>query len=444
MKRGTRLLLLLAVLAVAVGAYFAVGAAVKNGEEKQAEEAAQTNEEMLAAGAYDEIDAMEWTYGGVSVSLARDEDGTWYCPDEPDCPIDQSKVAIMQSAASAVAAELYVEDAETLSDYGLDEPQLALTVHAGDSERSYAVGDYSELAGRYYMTVDGGSDVYLEDGELTGSFWYDLENLVRLESTPTDIAQLTSLTVETDVQSYTLEYVDEPLTVSYTDSFHWFAVADGAYTALDTDETEALCNKAAQISFTACETWDADAAALAEYGLDEPQGRVTLTYETSDGESGSFALEFGDYADGGEIYVRLVGSSMVYRADGGVFDALMYASVSALAPENFLSLDGAEIATITLTADGLSHAVDTELDDVQAFLSDFSALYATGTPENEGRGEAFLTVEIAFKGGETLTASFYSYDSTSCLCDANGSLRLVSRTGAEALAESATALLQAR
>ncbi len=444
MKRGTRLLLLLAVLAAAVGAYFAVGTAVRNDEEKQAEEAAQTNEEVLAVGTYDEIDAMEWTYGGVSVSLARDEDGIWYCPDEPSCPIDQSKAAIMRSAASAVAAELYVEAAESLADYGLDEPQLELTVHAGDSERSYAVGDYSELAGLYYMTVDGGSDVYLEDGELTGSFWYDLENLVQFESAPADIAQLTSLTVETDVQSYTLEYVAEPLTVSYTDAFHWFAVADGVYTALDTDAAETLCNKAAQISFTACETWDADAAALAGYGLDEPQGSVTLSYETDDGENGSFALEFGSYADGGEIYVRLAGSSMVYRVDGSVFDALMYASVSELAPENFLSLDGAEIKTLTLTADGLSHAVDTELEDVQDFLSDFSALYATGTPESEGRGEAFLTVEIAFEGGETLTAAFYSYDSTSCLCDANGSLRLVSRTGAEALAESAAALLQAK
>ncbi len=444
MKRGTRLLLLLAVLAAAVGAYFAVGTAVRNDEEKQAEEAAQTNEEVLAVGTYDEIDAMEWTYGGVSVSLARDEDGIWYCPDEPSCPIDQSKAAIMRSAASAVAAELYVEDAESLADYGLDEPQLELTVHAGDSERSYAVGDYSELAGLYYMTVDGGSDVYLEDGELTGSFWYDLENLVQFESAPADIAQLTSLTVETDVQSYTLEYVAEPLTVSYTDAFHWFAVADGVYTALDTDAAETLCNKAAQISFTACETWDADAAALAGCGLDEPQGSVTLSYETDDGENGSFALEFGSYADGGEIYVRLAGSSMVYRVDGSVFDALMYASVSELAPENFLSLDGAEIKTLTLTADGLSHAVDTELEDVQDFLSDFSALYATGTPESEGRGEAFLTVEIAFEGGETLTAAFYSYDSTSCLCDANGSLRLVSRTGAEALAESAAALLQAK
>lgn len=445
MKRGTQLLVLLAALAVAVGAYFAVTAAVKDGEGKKAEEAAQTNEQPLAAGGYDEIDAMAWTYGGVSVSLERDGDGQWYCPDEPDCPIDQSKAAIMQSAASAVAGELYVEKAEELASYGLDEPQLELTVRAGEAERRYAVGDYSELAGRYYMTVDGGSDVYLEGGELTASFWYDLENLVQFESAPADVSQLTSMTVETDVQSYTLEYEADPLTVSYTDAFHWFAAADGAYSALDADKAEALCNKAAQITFKACETWKADAAALAEYGLDEPQGSVRLTYETTGGGDGSFALEFGDYTDGGEIYVRLAGSSMIYRADGSVLDALMHASLTALAPENFLALDGAQIASLTLAADGLSRAVDMELSDVQDFLADFSALYAAdGTPESDGRGEAFLTVTIAFENGGELTAAFYRYDSANCLCEVNGGLRLVSRTGAEALAESAGALLRAR
>ena len=136
---------------------------------------------------------------------------------------------------------------------------------------------------------------------------------------------------------------------------------------------------------------------------------------------------------------------MIYRADGSVLDALMHASLTALAPENFLALDGAQIASLTLETDGLSRAVDTELSDVQDFLADFSALYAAdGTPEGDGRGEAFLTVTIAFEDGGELTAAFYRYDSANCLCEVNGGLRLVSRTGAEALAESAGALLRAR
>lgn len=446
MKRGGKLLVLAAVLAVLLGAYFGVSAAVEKDEQKQTELAAQTNDESLAIAGYDDIDGLEWTYGGESVRLVCDDSGTWYCPDEPACPIDSSKVAIMQSAAAYVAAELYVEDAESLTDYGMDEPELMLTVQSGEQSRSYCVGAYNELTGRYYMTVDGGQDVYLEAGDLTGSFWYDLENLVQFESAPDDVAALSSLTVESAAENYTLRRVDEPLEVSYTDAFSWFAVADDGYAALDTDAVETLCNKAMQIAFKTCATWSADDASLAEYGLDAPQGTVTVGYETADGAEATFALEFGGYADGGEVYVRVAGSKLVYRADGSILDAFMYADIAELAPENFLALDGASIASLTLETDGLSRAVDTELGDVQDFLTDLSATYSTGTAPDGASRELLLSVTVAFDDAavESLSVAFYSYDSTSCICVANGASHLVSRTAAEALAESAGALLRAR
>lgn len=446
MKRGSKLIALAAVLAVALGVYFGVTAAVKKDEANKATLAAQTNSESLAVGDYDAIDAMDWTYGGVRVTLERDADGRWVCPDEPNCPIDQTKAAQMQSAAAAVMGEVYVEGAESLSDYGLEEPELELTVRAGESERHYTVGAYSELAGAYYMTIDGGTDVYMENGGLTGAFWYDLENLVAFETAPDDIARYTSISVVSGGESYILERVDEPLSVSYTDAFEWFdKSADGNYTPLDTAAVEALCDQAANIEFTACETWNADAETLADYGLDAPQGTVTIGYETENGEAGTLALEFGSYADGGEVYVCFAGSKMIYRAAGTELDAFMYADRAALAPENFLALDGAEIASLTLETDGLGRSVDIELVDVQDFLDDLAALYSTGAAPEGASRELLLSVSIAFENSEsTLAIALYRYDSTSCVCVANGASYLVSRTSAEALADLAGALLRAR
>lgn len=445
MKRGTKLLALVGVLAVVLGAYFGVSAAVKKDEAEKAELAAQTNSEDLSLALYDDIDALDWTYGGVRVALERDADGNWSCPDEPDCPIDQSKAAIMLSAAASVTGELYVQGAESLSDYGLDEPELELTVRAGGAERSYAVGAYSDLAGAYYMTIDGGADVYMESGGLTGAFWYDLENLVAYETAPADIETITSLAVATDGESYMLERVAEPLTVSYTDAFEWFRASGGVYTPLDTSAVEALCDKAVDIDFTACETWSADDAALADYGLDVPQGTVTVGYETAEGEAKEFSLAFGSYSDGGEVYVRLAGSKMVYRAAGSLLDAFMYADLAAMTPENFLALDGAEVAALELEADGLGRSVDVQLVDVQDFLAELSAIYATGAADEGASREQLLSLSVTFEGdGPSLTAAFYRYDSTSCICVANGVGYLVPRTSAEALAESAGALLRAR
>lgn len=446
MKRGGKLIALAAVLAVVLGVYFGVSAAVKKDEANQAELAAQTNSESLAVGGYDDIDFMDWTYGGVRVTLEKNEDGEWSCPDEPNCPIDQSKAAIMQSAAASVMGELYVEGAESLSDYALDEPELELTVRAGDAERRYTVGSYSELAGAYYMTMDGGTDVYLEDGGLTGAFWYDLENLVAFESAPDDIARYTSLAVVSDGESYLFEHVDDPLSVSYTDAFEWFSKSsDGSYTPLDTDAVEALCDKAVDIEFTACETWDVDAETLFDYGLDVPQCFVIVSYETEDGEEKEYVLQFGDYADGGEVYAFFAGSMSIYRAAGTALDAFMYADQDELRPENFLALDGATVATLELEADGLSRSVDVELADVQDFLDDLAATYSTGTAPEGASREQLLSLSITFEGDvPSLTAAFYRYDSTSCICVANGASYLVSRTGAEALAEAAGALLRAR
>lgn len=446
MKRGTKLLVLAVTMCALLGVYFGVGAAVKRSEQAQALEESTGSSESLAVGGYDDIDVMDWTYGGVQVCLQKDEDGQWYCPDDPDCPIDQSKAAIMQSAASAVMGTLYVQDAESLDDYGVNEPELTLTVTAGEESCSYAVGAYNELTGTYYMTVDDGTDVYLEDGSLTGSFWYDLENLVEYESLPSDVEQILSLTVESEVGSYALERVDEPLEVCYTDAFDWFSVQDGVYTALDTSGVETLCKKALNISFKTCATWSADAAALAEYGLDAPQGTVTVSCLDTEGETQTVTLEFGDYTDGGEVYVRLAGSKMVYRADGSVLDAFMYADLSDLAPENFLALDGAVIESLTLAVGDQSHAVDPELEDVLDFLEDLSALYSTGTASEDAGRELILSVtaQLDSEVMPEFTAEFYSYNSTSCICVLGGVSHLVSRTSAEALAETAETLLMAR
>ena len=170
MSRGKKLLLLLLVLALAIVAYFLVRAAVTSSEEKRAEEAAATDTEALGVGDSDAVSSLSWTYLGKTVTLVPDADGVWYCPEEPACPVDQSIVSDMRYAASAVMGELCIGQVDDLSAYGLDEPELLVTVTAGDMSRQYAVGDYNAAVSAYYMTVDGGNDVYLTDSTLEDAF----------------------------------------------------------------------------------------------------------------------------------------------------------------------------------------------------------------------------------------------------------------------------------
>lgn len=439
MTRGKKLLLLLLVLALAIGAYFLVRAAVTSSEEKRAEEAAAADTDALGVGDSDAVSALSWTYLDKTVTLVSDDDGIWYCPEEPSCPVDQSIVSDMRYAASAVVGEKVIEQAEDLSEYGLDEPELLVTVTAGDVSRQYAVGDYNAAVGAYYMTVDGGNDVYLTDSTLEDAFWYDLENLVDMQSAP-DAQTLLSLTVTTLRQETTLLHTDDPLSVSYSDSYEWFLLRDGSYTPVDTDGAESLCNILTDIEWQRCVTWDADEAVQSEYGLDEPQAVAELCYLNADGQEQRYTLDFGAYADADTVYVLQEDSGILYTCYGTVLDTLKAPDADAMLPEQPFDFGTNTVKSLALSIDGESRTVDAE--SAASFLASLANLRADGAADAAGE-EELIALAITFDGGAVgaLAMRVCAYDSLHCTVERGGQYILVSRTAAEALVQEAKDLL---
>lgn len=439
MTRGKKLLLLLLVLALVIGAYFLVRAAVTSGEEKRAEEAAATDTEALGVGDSDAVSSLSWTYLGKTVTLVPDADDLWYCPEEPSCPVAQSIVSDMRYAVSAVVGEKCIEQAEELAEYGLDEPELLVTVTAGDMSRQYAVGDYNAAAGAYYMTVDGGNDVYLTDSTLEDTFWYDLENLVDMQSAP-DAQTLLSLTVTTPKQETTLLYCDEPLSVSYTDAYNWFLLRDGSYTPVDATKAESLCHILTDIEWQRCVTWDADEVAQGEYGLNEPQAVAELHYLDSEGREKTYTLCFGAYADADTVYVLQENSGILYTCYGTVLDTVKAPDADAMLPEQPFDFGTNTVKTLTLSIDGESRTVDG--GDAASLLASLSELYADGSADTAAE-EELVALTLAFDGGacDTLDIRVCAYDSLHCTVERGGQNIPVSRTAAEALVQEAKELL---
>ncbi len=439
MTRGKKLLLLLMILALVIGAYFLVRALVTSGEEKRAEEAASADTEALGVGDSDAVSTLSWTYLEKTVTLVPDADGVWYCPEEPACPVNQSIVSDMRYAVSAVIGEKCIEQAEDLSVYGLDEPELLVTVTAGNVSRQYAVGDYNAAVAAYYMTVDGGNDVYLTDGTLEDAFWYDLENLVDMQSSP-DMQTPLSLTVTTPKRETTLLYCDEPLSVSYTDAYDWFLLRDGSYTPVDTAKAESLCRILTDIEWQRCVTWDADQTAQDEYGLDEPQAVAELRYLDSEGREQSYTLNFGAYADADTVYVLQEDSGILYTCYGTVLDTVKAPDADAMLPEQPFDFGTNTVKSLALSMDGESRNLDAE--DADSFLSSLSGLYADGALDAAGE-EELLALTITFDGGavDALNIRVCAYDSLHCTIECGGQHIPVSRTAAETLVQEAKELL---
>ena len=159
MKKGTKLLLLLAALAVAVGCFLLVSSLF--GEE---EPDAQSEEETVSVYRVesDDIVGMQFDLDGEShaFSFASDE---WQDATGADRPLEQSSMDALATVCANWTAKRVVSDhPESTAEYGLDSPvlQIQLTLRDGASV-TLLIGDYSEAGEGDYLSLSGSDTVYL-------------------------------------------------------------------------------------------------------------------------------------------------------------------------------------------------------------------------------------------------------------------------------------------
>ena len=395
----------------------------------------------LSIGTQKDMTALSWAYMGKTVNLARDAQGRWMNADDPACPVSNTAAGALARAAAAVTASMAVEGVTEFSQYGLDSPALTVMAAAGDTIVRYEVGNIS-ITGEYYLRVDGGDTVYMENGGLAAAFQTELNALLDTESLPGDIALVTGLSVKTDAGSYALTRAPNGV----------WRREDGA--ALEEGPVMALVGLVLETDFSDCVSWDAGE----DFGFDAPQGSAAVSYTDEDGKPGSFTLEYGDY-DGRAVYVRFAGSGLVYRTSAAALDALMYPDWDAILPLSVMEIDPAAAEAFHFTLDGEEYEVLrlTEGEEViysasgwvldsrrvEAWLQALSGLAAEGTASvKEGRGELFsLTVSWADEDAEVSEVSLWLYDSARALCVTEGESLLVPKEDALALKEELAELL---
>lgn len=134
MTRRNRLgLLLLALAAVCAAA----AAAVLLSPEETAEE--DTSFPLLELEAED-ITQLSWSYGGQTQSFTYDPEDGWSYPADSAFPLDPALLESMADALSQLTAYRAIEEAEDLSQYGLEEPQARVSFTADGSQYTLDIG----------------------------------------------------------------------------------------------------------------------------------------------------------------------------------------------------------------------------------------------------------------------------------------------------------------
>ena len=465
MKRGAKLAALAAALAVLVGAWLLAQSMTRQRQEDLAQHADEEGID-LAVGRQEDIIALAWNYFGDAVSLRYDAgEGLWINDQDPDCPIDQEAVGPLLEAAASLTASGAVEDVTDFGQYGLDDPAFAVMAGTAEKVVTYYIGS-SAPTGQWYVRLDGEDRVYLEDGTLAEKFQLGLEDVLALDSAPQDIAAVTSLRAETDAGSYALEYVADPGSVWYTDTWPWFLTDGEGRPArpLDTDKVKDLYGLATGIVLDRCVTWSAGTGA--EYGLDRPQGTVRVGYDDTQGKSGFFTLQFGDYKDG-DVYVRPAGSEMVYLVSGTVLDGLMYPDFDAMAPLAPTALNFDRLQSVFMELDTDSYSIRRSLSTPMDEGEEPEEIFTTGdrsldaervsnwlrqvyelpadSRADQAQGRE-IKYRFTFRQTSDLfpevTAEFRAYDSAHYLCTVNGEESyLVPRTSADSMASNGAALI---
>ena len=374
MKRGKKLLAMLAALALIAGAFVLV-ALLNPTEDTQDGTAYQTIFKLDP----EKVTNIGWKYSDA-VSFTKTENG-WVNDADSAFPVDVSCLENMLKALTEVGASKTIEKPADLNQYGLQHPFCSITVTVDGTTHNLAIGDQNSFNGVRYFSI-GDGNVYLVENSIAASFNFGPEGALLMETIP-ELSGITSLKVTTKSRNYEIVY-EKDSSKAYSSHYTWFM--DDKF--LDTENTLALLSVLQNLEWRSCA--DYNATELAQYGLDAPEAVATVTYSGK-----TFVLELGKEVEKG-VYARLAGSNMVYLVDDDVLDALADTTYNDLVPNEVLLMDWETVTSMDITLDGKTYTLTSEEEGDENGCATGSYIWKLNGTKVEGSTitDAFASIDV--------------------------------------------------
>lgn len=320
MKTKQRVLLALLAAAVLLGA--ALWAVTRsNAKAEQAASAAAEGSIPLSSFAAEDLEQIEYTYNGETYTLQY-SGGSWLLAQDPAYHLDESACNTMRTALMALNAKRSLIP-QAGEDYGLDSPQLTVTVTAAGQSTTLTFGAENPVTGDLYAQKAGDDAIYTVSGNKAACFQLDKAGLFG-SFCPTGLTASAITQVAytmADGSSVTLNAVSEPTeSADSTDADSVFSSAYETVWRLASDPTASLAQDKVQsllsalCTYATAQTTDADLAAC---GFDAPVFTAAVTSE--DGSTVQLAYACG--TDG--WYLQVEGEPSVYTVDTSTVQALL-------------------------------------------------------------------------------------------------------------------------
>ena len=270
MKKSTKLVSAVVVLAVLGGVYVGLNTYVTKEEstESSSEEGSKT--EVYSAKT-DDIKSLEFIIDKKDTVFEKKDD-SWVKKDETAFPVNQTTLDSAASALEKVEADRVLENVDDLTEYGLDSPSNSVTVTTDDGTTKFNIGDENTSTNQYYIAKDDeDSTVYVVSSSTVTPFMNSLYDYAQGEDFPTiDSSTVKKVQVSQDEDSYILE--------ENSDGATWDVSTDGS--DKETADTTAAGNVTSGLGSLAYDQFtDYNAEDLSRYGLDKPYATITVDYQ---------------------------------------------------------------------------------------------------------------------------------------------------------------------
>ena len=150
---------LLALLAAAVLLCALLWAVTRsNAKAEQAASAAAEGSTPLSNFAAEDLEQIEYTYNGQTYTLQY-SGGSWQLAQDPAYHLDESACNTMRTALMALNAKRSLTP-QAGEDYGLDSPQLTVTVTAAGQSTTLTFGAENPVTGDLYVQKAGAAAIF--------------------------------------------------------------------------------------------------------------------------------------------------------------------------------------------------------------------------------------------------------------------------------------------
>ena len=270
MKKSTKLVSAVVVLAVLGGTYVGLNTYVSKEEKTESSSEEESKTEVFSVKT-DDIKSLEFIVDKKETTFEKKDD-SWVKKDETAFPVNQTTLDSAASALEKVEADRVLENVDDLTEYGLDSPSNSVTVTTDDGTTKFNIGDENTSTNQYYIAKDDeDSTVYVVSSSTVTPFMNSLYDYAQGEDFPTiDSSTVKKVQVSQDEDSYILE--------ENSDGATWDVSTDGS--DKETADTTAAGNVTSGLGSLAYDQFtDYNAEDLSRYGLDKPYATITVDYQ---------------------------------------------------------------------------------------------------------------------------------------------------------------------